>query len=646
MWWDLAEVAFDVGEFEARFCQKVAARAAKEEDVEAKPAKPKVELTKALDAKRSNAVGILISTLPPLAEIRSAVQTLDEAKLDREQVGQILMQLATPDELEEISRLDGPDARWDKPELFLKAMHGIPRVRQRLRCWGIKRSFDEKVAELAAPLADLASACTELAASLGLRAVLGMVLALGNYMNGGTGRGQADGFMITDLAQIVEAKDNTGKETLLRFALRQLWAQSEPEISSEVTSETTIELSEATEPSGAVPPSPPPSPPAPPPLAPPPLAPPPLAPPPPAPPPAPPGGGGGSAMAKVVMAAMSAARRASAADGGGGGDDAALPRVVAPAAEARSLVAQLASLPAGCKAQLSELKAAHTRLANEVKEVARVAEAEPETPSHLRADPFKGVMAAFAEAAGAEVEKLGEQLAAAQRGFARVRHFFGVPKSVADDALLPLFASFLDAYKRAIPPPKAEKKAAPRRFTVQPGASRKESAAASAKLASAKFGEGGADGRRGTKFGMKIEGADEGDDALQSLIADIHAGKRLRKVEAPAARASEGLQVGRVLDAADAAAAESSASPRTRKVSLGAVLPTPRSARAAVQARQRERSSMRKASSAGVGGRKSLVGGGSTAALAAGNARQRAAAEETATAAGASTVDTFQTMKL
>ena len=84
------------------------------------------------------------------------------------------------------------------------------------------------------------------------------------------------------------------------------------------------------------------------------------------------------------------------------------------------------------------------------------------------------------EAAGAEVEKLGEQLAAAQRGFARVRHFFGVPKSVADDALLPLFASFLDAYKRAIPPPKAEKKAAPRRFTVQPGASRKESAAASA----------------------------------------------------------------------------------------------------------------------------------------------------------------------
>ena len=90
-----------------------------------------------------------------------------------------------------------------------------------------------------------------------------------------------------------------------------------------------------------------------------------------------------------------------------------------------------------------------------------MAEAEPETPSHLRADPFKPTMAAFAEEASAEVEKLRDQLKAAERGFAVVRHFFGVPKSVADDGMLPLFAAFLDAFKRAVPPPKVEKKPAP-----------------------------------------------------------------------------------------------------------------------------------------------------------------------------------------
>ena len=96
----------------------------------------------------------------------------------------------------------------------------------------IKRSFDEKVAELAAPLADLAAACTALAGALGLRAVLGMVLALGNYMNGGTGRGQADGFMITDLAQIVEAPTSWRICATSSHALRQLGAVG-PEVATD-----------------------------------------------------------------------------------------------------------------------------------------------------------------------------------------------------------------------------------------------------------------------------------------------------------------------------------------------------------------------------------------------------------------------------
>ena len=93
---------------------------------------------------------------------------------------------------------------------------------------------------------------------------------------------------------------------------------------------------------------------------------------------------------------------------------------------------------------------------------------------------------------------------------------------------------------------------------------------------------------------MKIEGADDDGNVT---IADIHAGKRLRKVEAP--RALEGLQVGCVLDAADAAAAESRVADAE-----GLARRDARSARAAVQARQRERSSMRKARR-GVGGRRS-----------------------------------------
>jgi hypothetical protein len=52
---------------------------------ESSTAEAKVQLVKVLEPKRSNAVGILISTLPPLKDIKTAIALLDEEKLTREQ---------------------------------------------------------------------------------------------------------------------------------------------------------------------------------------------------------------------------------------------------------------------------------------------------------------------------------------------------------------------------------------------------------------------------------------------------------------------------------------------------------------------------------------------------------------------------------
>lgn len=40
----------------------------------------------------------------------------------------------------------------------------------------------------------------------------GLVLACGNYLNGNTGRGQADGFELEDLKKLDSIKDNDGKQ--------------------------------------------------------------------------------------------------------------------------------------------------------------------------------------------------------------------------------------------------------------------------------------------------------------------------------------------------------------------------------------------------------------------------------------------------
>ena len=54
----------------------------------------------------------------------------------------------------------------------------------------------------------------------GLGPVLGMLLALGNHMNSGTGKGQADGFSLFDLAKTSVTKDNTNTTTLLGYAVQ------------------------------------------------------------------------------------------------------------------------------------------------------------------------------------------------------------------------------------------------------------------------------------------------------------------------------------------------------------------------------------------------------------------------------------------
>ena len=42
------------------------------------------------------------------------------------QLEKVRANIATPEEMEEIGRLDGPDVKWDKPEQFLKARHSQP----------------------------------------------------------------------------------------------------------------------------------------------------------------------------------------------------------------------------------------------------------------------------------------------------------------------------------------------------------------------------------------------------------------------------------------------------------------------------------------------------------------------------------------
>eukprot|EP00966_Prymnesium_polylepis_P316879 7321819-Prymnesium_polylepis.1 len=128
VWRVVKEPSFDRAALAAQFAQLVTGKA---DATDPASAKPKPVLTKALDPKRSNAVAIMMSSLPPVNDVKAAIANLDEALLSREQLEKIRANIATPEEMEQIGALDGPDVKWDKPEQFLKVIMNIPKVRAR-----------------------------------------------------------------------------------------------------------------------------------------------------------------------------------------------------------------------------------------------------------------------------------------------------------------------------------------------------------------------------------------------------------------------------------------------------------------------------------------------------------------------------------
>ena len=213
------EPPFDVDGFEAAFAA-AAQRAGTADGAAAKAAKPTI--TKSLDTKRSNAIAIMMSSLPPIHELRAAIGALDESILSREQLEKVRANLPTQEEMDNIAGLDGPDVRWDKPEKFLKELMSIPKLRVRLRCWSIKYGFAERAAEIEETIVTLGGAVRALRGSQALPMILGAVLALGNHLNGGTARGRADGFTLEVLGRLGVFKDNSNSLTLLDYVLRQL----------------------------------------------------------------------------------------------------------------------------------------------------------------------------------------------------------------------------------------------------------------------------------------------------------------------------------------------------------------------------------------------------------------------------------------
>ncbi|PKU46317.1 formin-1 [Limosa lapponica baueri] len=175
------------------------------------------KIIKLLDGKRSQTVGILISSLHlEMKDIQQAILCVDDSVVDLETLEALYENRAQKDELEKIKQYYQTSKEeelklLDKPEQFLYELSQIPNFAERAQCIIFQSVFSEGITSVHRKVDIITRVSKALLNMTSVKEILGLILAFGNYMNGGNRtRGQADGFGLEILPKLkdVKSRDN------------------------------------------------------------------------------------------------------------------------------------------------------------------------------------------------------------------------------------------------------------------------------------------------------------------------------------------------------------------------------------------------------------------------------------------------------
>ncbi|XP_049587122.1 FH1/FH2 domain-containing protein 3 isoform X2 [Syngnathus scovelli] len=166
-----------------------------------------------LDSKRSNAINIGLTVLPPPRTIKTAILNFDEYALNKEGIEKILTMIPTEEEKQKIqeAQLLNPEIPLGSAEQFLLILSSITELSARLQLWAFKMDYELTEKEVAEPLQDLKEGMDQLEKNTTLRYILSTLLAIGNFLNGTN----AKGFELSYLEKVPEVKDTVHKQSLL-----------------------------------------------------------------------------------------------------------------------------------------------------------------------------------------------------------------------------------------------------------------------------------------------------------------------------------------------------------------------------------------------------------------------------------------------
>uniref|UniRef100_A0A8D2MAS5 Formin 1 n=1 Tax=Zonotrichia albicollis TaxID=44394 RepID=A0A8D2MAS5_ZONAL len=184
------------------------------------------KIIKLLDGKRSQTVGILISSLHlEMKDIQQAILCVDDSVVDLETLEALYENRAQKDELEKIKQYYQTSKEeelklLDKPEQFLYELSQIPNFAERAQCIIFQSVFLEGITSVHRKVDIVTRVSKALLSMKSVKEILGLILAFGNYMNGGNRtRGQADGFGLEILPKLKDVKSRDSGINLVDYVV-------------------------------------------------------------------------------------------------------------------------------------------------------------------------------------------------------------------------------------------------------------------------------------------------------------------------------------------------------------------------------------------------------------------------------------------
>eukprot|EP01091_Cochliopodium_minus_P017014 TRINITY_DN6553_c0_g1_i1.p1 TRINITY_DN6553_c0_g1~~TRINITY_DN6553_c0_g1_i1.p1 ORF type:complete len:1306 (-),score=404.33 TRINITY_DN6553_c0_g1_i1:50-3841(-) len=174
-----------------------------------------------LDEKRSNHINITLSKFKSYggySKIKEGILSLDPKLLTEDNIQSLLSISPNQEEINNISLFEGERSELGTAEQFCLEMMEISKLKERLEQILFVTKFERVECELRPDIEAVKNASISLKNSKNFSLVLNIILSIGNYINGGTFRGNAMGFNLSTLTVLTDLKgDSDQKLSLMDF---------------------------------------------------------------------------------------------------------------------------------------------------------------------------------------------------------------------------------------------------------------------------------------------------------------------------------------------------------------------------------------------------------------------------------------------